>query len=57
VPELEGLHVRVSDEEAILYGQVIDRSPSCLRWVDVVVDNGRLLIIEIVCREILRGHL
>ena len=57
VPELEGLHMRVSVKEAIRYGQVIDRGPRCLRGVYEVVDNGRLLIAEIVCREILGDHL
>jgi hypothetical protein len=57
VPELEGLHVRVSVEEAILYGQVVDRTPRCIRRIYEVVDNWRLLIIEIVGREILGGHL
>jgi hypothetical protein len=57
VPELEGLHVRVSVEETILQRQVIDRSRRYLRGVYLVVDYGRLLIIEIVFREILGGHL
>ena len=57
VPELEGLHVIISVEDAILYRQVIDCSRRCLRRIYVVVDNGWLLIIEIVFGEIDGGHL